>query len=369
MKTKLLTLCLALTLGLSLLVVSAQAAPVAMASRQGFRVDGKAVTAEVYNVDGSNYFKLRDIAMLLKDTPSCFSVNYDEATRTISVATGVTYLPDNSELKTGRDKSASCTPSNQSLMIDGRNVKLQAYNFGGNNFFRLRDLGEELSFYVGYDQEHNLALLDSAYYIRHTDLSEGLPVQLYYEVPVFKGESEGLRKINRAFDELEQNFISKKAPDVRAMTRESMNGGYAPTKEEPYMDRNDARVWQHGDLVSTSISYDWYMGGVADYGSSCYNFNAKTGKQLFLNDILDMPESKIKEAIVSALVANYPGVEETGVMETPMDAIRAMNIRDIDFIVKEDGTIEVIFDKYEIAAGYAGMFSIPLKDLPTKPLN
>ena len=42
--------------------------PVVEPSSQHFEVDGVNVTAEIYNIDGNNYFKLRDIAMLLKDT-------------------------------------------------------------------------------------------------------------------------------------------------------------------------------------------------------------------------------------------------------------------------------------------------------------
>ena len=52
---------------------------------------------------------------------------------------------------TGEDKSSTCVPSNQSVLINGVKADLTAYNLGGNNFFRLRDLGSALNFTVDYD--------------------------------------------------------------------------------------------------------------------------------------------------------------------------------------------------------------------------
>ena len=84
-----LLLCLA-----ACLTAQAAAAP----SAQNFQVDGKAVKTEVYNIDGNNYFKLRDIAMLLKGTQSGFSVDYDAGAKMISISGGSDYMPVGGEL-------------------------------------------------------------------------------------------------------------------------------------------------------------------------------------------------------------------------------------------------------------------------------
>jgi hypothetical protein len=131
-------------------------------SSQAVTVDGAAKNLEVYNIDGSNYFKLRDLAFVLNGTGSQFSVGYDADKKMISCATGAAYVPDGTELKIGEDKSATAVPSTQSLFIDGKASSLSAFNIGGNNFFKLRELGTALNFNVDYDDATRTMLIKSA---------------------------------------------------------------------------------------------------------------------------------------------------------------------------------------------------------------
>ena len=345
--------------------VTAQAA--AVPSAQSFQVDGKTVRTEVYNINGNNYFKLRDIAMLLKDTQSGFSVDYDAGSRMISVSSGSDYSPVGGELQTGEDRSSSCVSSPQKLLVNGKETNVAAYNIGGNNFFKLRDLGNLLSFYVGYREDIKTAVVMSSCSIRHTDYSNGAPVDLYFEIPVFKGRSSALTRINQFFIDLEKQFADEDdLSEIRDMASSFPGSGLSD--EARFLDGNDAAVHTLTDaLISVSIDYSWFMGGVFDYGSNGYTFNAKTGDRLYLNDVLSGSDQQIKETIVRSLQIQYPGVENAGVMETPMDVIRAMDIKEIDFIIS-DGHVSVIFDKYEIAAGMAGMFVVTLPDPLKSPL-
>lgn len=125
---------------------------VVVPTSQTLTVNGENVSgAEIYNINGSNYFKLRDIAALLTGTGSQFSIDYDASARLITVTTGAAYAPDGSELAAGTDKSATAVRSAQSLKIDGTSSSLTAFNIGGNNYFGLRDLGQTLGFNVDYD--------------------------------------------------------------------------------------------------------------------------------------------------------------------------------------------------------------------------
>ena len=81
--SRLVSTLLALCLALALLPGTALAADVEL-SQQKLTVDGKYVDCERYNIDGANYFKLRDLACLLNGTGSQFSVGYDAATATVS---------------------------------------------------------------------------------------------------------------------------------------------------------------------------------------------------------------------------------------------------------------------------------------------
>lgn len=129
---------------------------------QKLSVNGNYVNCEIYNIDGSNYFKLRDLAFLLNGTGSRFSVGYDKASKTVSVVTGADYTPIGGELVTGSDNSGSAVPSTQTILINGvPNSTLSAYNIGGNNFFKLRDLGAAVGFDVDYDNASATMLVTS----------------------------------------------------------------------------------------------------------------------------------------------------------------------------------------------------------------
>ena len=139
--------------------VTANAAGVKL-SPQNLTVNGRPVECEKYNIDGSNYFKLRDIAYLLNGTSNQFEVGYDTETRTITVTSGLPYTPNGEELVIGMDRSSTAKPSTQSLIINGvLNSELSAYNLAGNNFFKLRDLGNALGFIVDYDKASNTAII------------------------------------------------------------------------------------------------------------------------------------------------------------------------------------------------------------------
>ncbi len=149
-----LSLCLVLSTG-------ASAANVTL-SAQRLTVDGREIACERYNIDGSNYFKLRDIAYLLANSSAKFSVGYDAEKGLVTVLSGQEYEPTGTELKLGEDKSAQTQPSGQRLLVNGREREgLTVYNIGGNNFFKLRDLGDMLGFEVDYDVKTNTAVISN----------------------------------------------------------------------------------------------------------------------------------------------------------------------------------------------------------------
>lgn len=131
-------------------------------SPQSLTVNGEAIACEKYNIDGSNYFKLRDMAMLLNGTDTQFSVGWDNNSRTVTITSGEAYEPNGSELVIGEDKSATARPSTQTILINGEvRSDLSVYNLGGNNYFKLRDLGVAIGFTVDYDKATNTAIVES----------------------------------------------------------------------------------------------------------------------------------------------------------------------------------------------------------------
>ena len=158
---RLLSLLLCLALLCPLLAVGASAYDVVL-SPQKLMVNGQYVECEKYNIDGSNYFKLRDLAYILRDTSAVFGVDFIAGENTVQVVPGMPYEPVGSELEIGEDKSATAVPSAQRVWIMGADSEgMSIYNIGGNNFFKLRDLGAALGFLVSYDAAADTAVVET----------------------------------------------------------------------------------------------------------------------------------------------------------------------------------------------------------------
>ncbi len=131
----------------------------AVLSPQKLTVNDAEQNVEAYNIGGANFFKLRDLAALLKGTSAQFNVDYDAARNTVVITKGASYAGEAGSVFA--DRSASAVISPQTVEIDGQVVALTAYNIGGNNFFGLRELSEILGYGVSYDEATNTARIES----------------------------------------------------------------------------------------------------------------------------------------------------------------------------------------------------------------
>ena len=55
----------------------------------------------------------------------------------------------------------TATLSNQPIYVDGQRVSMTAYQIGGNNYVRLRDIGQAVDFAVDYDPATNSVYITS----------------------------------------------------------------------------------------------------------------------------------------------------------------------------------------------------------------
>lgn len=113
-------------------------------------VDGAPAALTAYEIDGYNYFKLRDLAYVLQETDARFSVSFDGTV--IVLTRGEAYLPVGGELEADAGIEAGpARPASAAVQVDGDEAALTAYEIGGYNYFKLRDLGDVLGFGVAYD--------------------------------------------------------------------------------------------------------------------------------------------------------------------------------------------------------------------------
>lgn len=124
-------------------------------------VNGQQTTFDAYNINGSNYFKLRDLAYALNGSSKQFDVVWDSASNAILLTTnkGYTSVGDEMDVKGAGDKTAKVATSK--ILLDGKEISLTAYNIGGNNYFKLRDIGQAFDFSVTWDSTKNTISIDT----------------------------------------------------------------------------------------------------------------------------------------------------------------------------------------------------------------
>ncbi len=113
-------------------------------------VDNEIVTPRGYNINGSNYYKLRDIACIMNGTNSQFNVIWNQDESCIEIVSNMPYQPVGGEMDDSPLSLSSCNPSSFSVKLNGMLVSLAGYNIGGNTYYRIRDIGSAIGFDVGF---------------------------------------------------------------------------------------------------------------------------------------------------------------------------------------------------------------------------
>ncbi|MBE5821767.1 MAG: hypothetical protein E7311_04170 [Clostridiales bacterium] len=118
-------------------------------------VNNKEVEVEAYNIDGNNYFKLRDIAYLLDTAGKSFEVEWNDIEQSIYMSEYGKYICEGNELKilNPNKENKKAIPSKQSMYYNGYQIELIKYNIDGYNYIKLRDILELHDVEVVYDEE------------------------------------------------------------------------------------------------------------------------------------------------------------------------------------------------------------------------
>jgi len=122
-----------------------------------FNIDGKDYdNVEGYTINGRTYYKLRDVAELLRNTESKFSVEWDESAESILIRGGEEYLSNGSELKPGdRQTKKARVVTSLIRRNDGAFERWMGYSINGYSYFPIRDLGNKLDFEVEWGEPAN----------------------------------------------------------------------------------------------------------------------------------------------------------------------------------------------------------------------
>jgi|GEM_PF-5487464 Copper amine oxidase N-terminal domain. len=125
-------------------------------------IDGREVAFNAYNINGNNYFMLRDLAYTLSGTSKQFDVGWDGLNSTIVLTSDKSYTVVGSEMTgKGVDKKTPL-PTSSKIVSDGEAISPAGFNIEGNNYFKLRDIGQEFDFGVEWDGANNTIIINTS---------------------------------------------------------------------------------------------------------------------------------------------------------------------------------------------------------------
>lgn len=176
----------------------------------------------------------------------------------------------------------------------------------------------------------------------------------YYERPVILEDSEAAGRINQALCQAEEEFfLEVRDPAEYNLTRYCLSQG--ALNPEYWYNRNAYVPYNKNGIFSTIINYEWWAGGVLDYGWDTYNFYADTGERFYLGDIFEEDADTLRRKIYDIFYKDYEWVD---------DSLLSYDLKDFDFAF-EDSEIVIFMDKYEVGCGADGAQTvrIPYEEL------
>ena len=193
----------------------------------------------------------------------------------------------------------------------------------------------------------------AGYRINHTDLETDAPLDYYFERPIFDEITPAYRTINAFFDDLETEFFNGSDKDFLVQSAREYFASWGAGDGASFLNGYTAEVTtQSESYVSVVLDYDWWAGGVTDYGRYGYTFSTETGELLSIRDFINASDAEIVE-MTRAELQNYP---EGAIW---FDSFDRISLDDYHFWI-QDGAVQIAFNKYEIATGAAGAFTVTL---------
>ena len=140
------------------------------------------------------------------------------------------------------------------------------------------------------------------------DTEGGRKTAIYVcEYPVFSGSAAVVKKCEAVYPKPGDGVRG-----VREFKRVKNQYTYddyyqelARSEDEEFYDITTCSVYQKNDVLSIVQQTDWYMGGILDLVYKCHTFDAETGNEIHITDVLKGSEKEILAKLQEAFEAEY----------------------------------------------------------------
>lgn len=116
-------------------------------------LNGQDYNLRAYTINGSDYYKLRDIAIILNGTKKQFQIKWDSTNNAVQITMGRPYEISGGEL-TATEGVKTASLSMSVIYIDGKEALNSAYYIDGNNYINLNDLAGSMDISAEIDSEN-----------------------------------------------------------------------------------------------------------------------------------------------------------------------------------------------------------------------
>jgi exopolysaccharide biosynthesis protein len=125
-------------------------------------VNGNKIELNAYKIENSNYFNIRDLARVLNNSSKEFDIVWDNERNAINIVTEREYssLEEDETLSKG-ENTKSAYLSKSAIYLDGNKIEITAYNIDNNNYFKLRDIAEQMNFNVLLDSTNGSIIIET----------------------------------------------------------------------------------------------------------------------------------------------------------------------------------------------------------------
>ena len=204
--------------------------------------------------------------------------------------------------------------------------------------------------------------LDTAYTVEtvgEKDVNENGEVigDCHYQKVVFTNPNEALAKINSEIaEECDEFFDEGMGKQYEEYLKELPDSMKADLPTYPFVATVDVKdVYIDDNYVSIIQDWDWYAGGVHNYGSTGLNFDLKTGEELDFEDLFasEADARTAFETAVNAIIDEQPEAFFDDAKET----VKNYDLDGVNFSLNGK-VITVYIDQYEIAPGASGAFTV-----------